>query len=423
MEQFRRFANLWFLMMGCLMALGWYTSLFESAINPWTTLGPLALVVSFSLMVEASADAKRHRNDDETNNAPCVIIRRTDEVENDPTTERQMEVNKGKDVKINLKKHFLASSNTPGEPPNPKDIVKVSFQRIRRMDIRQGHYILVRNREMVPADMVLLASSSDNGSSYIETSSIDGETNLKLRTSPHLKPEIIRKLRVAAGLDTLESIVENDNKGEEEERHRIETLDQATKRVARFSALAYPDGVNVYRCPTYKASDGTGGEKVEHKSGFLANALRRSTGPRKSAAGIPHHDYNDTDAKIGKETQYVIAMTTEPPNPHVNTFTGKITIPPLEEGGECYDIPLGAENVLLRGAVLRNTEWAIGFVVFTGTDTKLVRNSFKTPSKFSQLDILMNQTVALILVCMFLLVTFLATANVYTASRRGGEFW
>ena len=73
LEQFRRFANLYFLVVGCVMAVGAYTPAFESAISPWTTFGPLAFVISISLLVEGSADYKRHLNDAETNNASCVI--------------------------------------------------------------------------------------------------------------------------------------------------------------------------------------------------------------------------------------------------------------------------------------------------------------------------------------------------------------
>jgi Phospholipid-translocating ATPase N-terminal len=38
-EQFRRFANVYFLFIGGIMFVGQYTDLYETAINPWTTLG------------------------------------------------------------------------------------------------------------------------------------------------------------------------------------------------------------------------------------------------------------------------------------------------------------------------------------------------------------------------------------------------
>lgn len=37
--------------------------------------------------------------------------------------------------------------------------------------------------------------------------------------------------------------------------------------------------------------------------------------------------------------------------------------------------PLGPDLVLLRGAQLRNTQWVVGIVVYTGHDTKLMQVS------------------------------------------------
>lgn len=39
-------------------------------------------------------------------------------------------------------------------------------------------------------------------------------------------------------------------------------------------------------------------------------------------------------------------------------------------------IPLGADQILLRGAQLRNTQWVHGIVVYTGHDTKLMQVNF-----------------------------------------------
>ncbi|KAK7694057.1 hypothetical protein QCA50_003633 [Cerrena zonata] len=55
--------------------------------------------------------------------------------------------------------------------------------------------------------------------------------------------------------------------------------------------------------------------------------------------------------------------------------------------------PADISMVLLRGTVLRNTDWVIGIVLFTGQDTKIVMNSGNTPSKRSRVERQMNPQV------------------------------
>ena len=435
-EQFRRFANLYFLCVGTIMAIGYYTDLFESAISPWTTLGPLAVVISISLLVEGLADAKRHRSDKITNNYPCVILRRSEEIDNgtdlggsgasdqkeaQQQQRRDSTIHNGKDVTVDLSKLYYMESNPRQNPPNStvpnaENSVKVGFQKIRRMDIRQGHFIFVKNREMVPADMILLASSGDNGSSYIETSSIDGETNLKLRSSPHLPKKMIKHLRDGIPM----SQIKEEPEDEDGETGKIETIAQATKRVTRFSSLSFPDGISALDNPNYtNKSDNI--SEPERKRSFFKDGIKMMkdsvASPFGELGGDPSQQFNDG------QVHYVAALTSEPPNPHVNTFSGKLTLPPVEENGDCLDIPLGAENILLRGAVLRNTEWAIGLACFTGTDTKLVQNSFETPSKLSRLDVLMNKTVVLVVFIMIVIISYLASQSVINTGNQFQYLW
>jgi phospholipid-translocating ATPase len=55
--------------------------------------------------------------------------------------------------------------------------------------------------------------------------------------------------------------------------------------------------------------------------------------------------------------------------------------------------PVDLQMVLLRGTILRNTEWAIGVVLFTGADTRIVLNSGVTPSKRSKVERQINPQV------------------------------
>jgi phospholipid-translocating ATPase/phospholipid-transporting ATPase len=73
--------------------------------------------------------------------------------------------------------------------------------------------------------------------------------------------------------------------------------------------------------------------------------------------------------------------------------------------------------------VLRNTDWVIGVACFTGADTKLVQNSVATPSKFSQLDMMINRTVIYVLMIMVTCVCSLGGLSVYTGNREFDTLW
>ncbi|BES87630.1 E1-E2 ATPase [Nesidiocoris tenuis] len=92
----------------------------------------------------------------------------------------------------------------------------------------------------------------------------------------------------------------------------------------------------------------------------------------------------------------------EPPNNLLNKFEGT-----LLWNGNKYS--LDNEKVVLRGCILRNTEWCYGVVVFAGKDTKLMQNSGKTKFKRTSIDKLLNFLILgivffLISICVFCMV-------------------
>ncbi|KAJ3143147.1 hypothetical protein HK100_008266 [Physocladia obscura] len=92
----------------------------------------------------------------------------------------------------------------------------------------------------------------------------------------------------------------------------------------------------------------------------------------------------DTFAKL---LEYKFRVETENPNPNLYTFTGTAFF----QGSDAKDqFPLNINSILLRGCTLRNTEWVIGLVLFTGKDTKICMNAGATPSKQSRIEKLMN---------------------------------
>ena len=60
-------------------------------------------------------------------------------------------------------------------------------------------------------------------------------------------------------------------------------------------------------------------------------------------------------------------------------------------------VPLGPENVVLRGSSLKNTDYVVGIAVFTGHDTKVMMNSMKAKYKFSRLELLVNKAILIVL--------------------------
>ena len=62
-EQFRRIANVYFLVISVLMMLGTYTELFSSPLKPYSTIAPLVLVLMVTMVKDGAEDLKRHRSD------------------------------------------------------------------------------------------------------------------------------------------------------------------------------------------------------------------------------------------------------------------------------------------------------------------------------------------------------------------------
>jgi hypothetical protein len=128
-EQFRRVANFYFLSMAGLSLTPF------SPVSYVTTWAPLILVIGISMFKEALEDYKRHKQDMEQNNS-------------------------------------LVDAFEPGSGAR----TTVAWR-----DARPGDVLCVLRDEPFPADLLFLASSNPEGSCYVETKNLDGETNLKLK--------------------------------------------------------------------------------------------------------------------------------------------------------------------------------------------------------------------------------------------------
>lgn len=74
----------------------------------------------------------------------------------------------------------LKCSDLPAGDP-PAEHCKVWWQEVQWQDVSVGDYVMIRNDEDVPADIVILSTSEKDNLCYVETQNLDGETNLKVR--------------------------------------------------------------------------------------------------------------------------------------------------------------------------------------------------------------------------------------------------
>jgi phospholipid-transporting ATPase len=124
------------------MMIGTYTTLFDSPITPWSTLATLVVVMAISMAKEALEDVKRHQADAKTNGLIAKQLNKFSAPESDG-----------------------------------------NFSEIAWRNIKVGNIIKIVNNEQLPADIVLLTTSEPFGTAFVETSNIDGESNLKLKNS------------------------------------------------------------------------------------------------------------------------------------------------------------------------------------------------------------------------------------------------
>ncbi|KAF2130860.1 phospholipid-translocating P-type ATPase [Dothidotthia symphoricarpi CBS 119687] len=170
---------------------------------------------------------------------------------------------------------------------------KARFMKDAWKSVQVGDFVRLYNDEEIPADVIVIATSSDDGACYVETKNLDGETNLKVRNALHCT----RDVRHARHCERAEFVIESEG---------------------------------------------------------------------------PHSNLYS----------YSAVMRWQQHNP-------KSQETPTYEMAE----PISINNLLLRGCQLRNTEWVLGVVVFTGEDTKIMINSGITPSKRARISKELNWNV------------------------------
>ncbi|KAE8894951.1 Phospholipid-transporting ATPase [Phytophthora fragariae] len=247
LQEFRRSANLYFLVIAILQSIKQI-----SPLTPVTAIAPLVMVVCVSLLREAMEDRKKRSSDGIINAKPVIVLR-------------------------NFEEHHVV------------------WESIQVCDL-----VRIHEREAIPADGIILASSEENGSCFIDTSNLDGEANLKSRES----------LRVTAKF----------------------VFDKTSRDKAKYFIKCEQPDQDLYR------------------------------------------------------------------------FAGNLSV-----DSKMYS--LSEKQFLPRGSTLMNTKWVMMLVVYTGHDTKVMKNARAAHHKLSHLEIRMSRTVVFVFFIQVLLCAIAACVH------------
>lgn len=258
-SQFRRAANSFFLFIALLQQIP-----DVSPTGRWTTLVPLLFILVVAAVKEIIEDLKRHKADNVVNKKETQVLRNG------------------------------------------------AWEIVHWEKVSVGEVVRAANGDHLPADLILLSSSEPQGMCYIETSNLDGETNLKIR------------------------------------------------------------------------------------QGLLITA-----------------DIKDIDSLMRLSGR----MECESPNRHLYEFVGNIRL----DGHST--VPLGPDQILPRGAQLRNTQWVHGIVVYTGHDTKLMQNSTRPPLKLSNVERITNFQILVLFGCLLAISLVCSIGQTIWKYQYGNDAW
>ena len=105
------------------------------------------------------------------------------------------------------------------------------------------------------------------------------------------------------------------------------------------------------------------------------------------------------------------------PSPILHEFEGKMST--LLDNFT----PLDSSNLLLRGSILRNTEYVYGVAVYTGYDTKVALNMRHPPNKMGDIEKKLNWVVLLLFSFLAVIVLISAGISGFLQSRFGEGQW
>lgn len=330
-EQFSNVGNIYFLILAILQLI---PSISNSGSTPINFV-PLAIVVIVNGIKDAVEDYKRKKADTAENN-----------------------------TKVQLFQEKISSRITM---KSPNGVSSEGFFESKWESIKPGDLVKINKGESFPADLCLLYSPNPKGAAFVETKSLDGETNLKLKESIKCTYNIINNLQPS----TQNTSVISDSNTVYDFFKNLQgeiNADEPNDRMYEFSA-----NIKLYNSKQSKPTQSELERIDEEAEDENAKNLRTSR-------------IESEDAETFKKSLTSITNFSE------------TTV-------------LDYNNLLLRGSILMQTEYVYGIVVYAGHSTKIMLNSISARSKSSKLAKMMNLFLTKVLVIQGMICLFCTIFN------------
>lgn len=222
----------------------------------------------------------------------------------------------------------------------------------------------------------------DEGACFVETSELDGETNLKRKSALTLTSDLTRLEQVTRLTGTITTEMPNE---------RLSRLDGRIKIRYDGSDFSF-ETLHERSASTFSAANRAGSRKEDlMEKGALDNDDPLSSNMVKDSS------YNSLDS--------IASVRGVAPGADVRHADNRSKVDEVA--------PVTMSNVALRGCWLKNTDWVYGVVLYAGVDTKMMRNLKNTGLKFSTMETKLNRMIVAIFVFnAFLLVASMCFAYV-----------
>ena len=344
--QFIRLANVYFVFMAVLQSIS-----LISPLSPTTAIAPLVFVLAVSLIREAVEDLKRRKLDNEQN---------SNEVET---------------------------------------YINGTWMKIQSGNLQMGEIVRVKKDGVFPSDLLLIDSNLKDGVCFIETGTLDGEKTLKIKNAPNFT-----KGKFSSIINEINDnqIIDEDAKIPLQKSTDALLINKQTKKNIKIS------NENIIKTQREK------NKKIEELNNIInnTNITINKNNHQNKTRNIRFDSDNPncpTDSKLNpiiaqqqpipgdknldqQIIQNYINITgiiqCDMPNPSLYTLNGKAN---MRLNGIGNEFPLDAKNLLLKGAKLKNTDYIIGIVIYTGHNCKLMKNAKDPILKLSSVETLLNK--------------------------------